>query len=929
MRALWWTKKRSDMLPDQHVWAEVPDVYADLFVHCPEVEEAFVKRFGKKKIAAKEPAKGAAGDASGGGGAANERSTKAKPKLLTIIDDPMKQGGLNAACKTLPEPQALQRAILDLDDIEIDVNTLEWVRRDLCPDPAQLAQLNTLRNENKGVPFAIPETYMLAIAHVPGYQQRLDCWLFARTYEERSKKCMTAYLAFQAVMRSLRESRQFKRLLGLILCAGNYLNGGTDRGMADAVDLDVLTKLESVKDTEGRVLSRWIVEQFFMSDAFAKSTTSSAAASAGGKGKTGTSGKNGVAAVNGTEKGSATFSTTKGGDAKGGSVSSKGGASKGAVMSSPSSASAPSPIVSSPSGSAEKENNQEDSLSLSTSGCAADHREQLFEELRPLFSAIRRRIERGGDGIETLSKQVSVSIEDYDQIADQIKTECENRYEMLRACLCQFEDPADSFRTVLAPQFAAASEYVDSLMEKKQTVKKEYEALLKYFTMGTVKAATMIKMIDDMLVPGDQITNKPEKMKKAYFVPQFCGNRIPSADSVMALWDLKEPELRLDDSLGGSKRRSGREHHTGARKTENRRGIRNRGTSSAKAEIAHKTNDAVDEALVGNKGEKDNSGDKNAKEADASSGTANATGSPRSSIMPKTTSAGKDGQPGESTSSARDPVTPMSCRRRGSCDLLSARRQSRRGSRPSTSQDPASRNTQLPTQEGEGSIAKTPERTSRRRSASRSVARNAEERRARRKSQASGDKVETKKVAGVEVEENRDNQETTSSAEPGVARGSPSSSNTTGPGTTGTSSFCAATSSNSSSTSSSTSTKQGTVEQGPRSSVVNIAPGMRRGSALLSASTADPRFSAIDAPAAVAVPCPASASTSGGGATTTGKNGESNNNESAPANTSLLSPCQQTSQFVRATGNLDVTPKPRKSVRDAVAVLNAVSPRNA
>ena len=161
---------------------------------------------------------------------------------------------------------------------------------------------------------------------------------------------------------------------------------------------------------------------------------------------------------------------------------------------------------------------------------------------------------------------------------------------MLRACLCQFEDPADSFRTVLAPKFAAANEYVENLMEKKQQVKKEYEELLKYFTMGVVKAGTMIKMIDDMFVPGiliyfliyltinfhltlnnveyeqsstampaslrnknstcstrttgDQITNKPEKLKKAYFVPHFCGSRIPTADSVMALWDLKEPELR-------------------------------------------------------------------------------------------------------------------------------------------------------------------------------------------------------------------------------------------------------------------------------------------------------------------------------------------------------------------------------------------------
>ncbi|CAD7963994.1 unnamed protein product [Amoebophrya sp. A120] len=475
MRALWWTKKRKNQLPDDgaHVWTDVPDLYKEYFQKEAEVESEFVKRFGKKKAAVKEAPKKEDAD--------KKKEDKPKLKLLTIIDDPMKQGGLNAACKTLPEPTVLQRAILDLDDVEIDVNTLEWVRRDLCPDPGQLAQLNTLRNENKGVPFAVPETYMLAIAHVPGYMQRLDCWLFSRTYEERLKKCMTAYLAFQAVMRSLRTSKEFRKLLGLILCAGNYLNGGTDRGQAEGVDLDVLTKLDAVKDVEGKMLSFWVVQQFFTAPFFTRQQ-----------------GPNGE-----------------------------------------------------------------------------DPRELLFEELRPLFSAVRRRIEKSSDGVESLAKQVSVSIEDYDQIADQIKQECDQRYEMLRACLCQFEDPADSFRTVLAPLFATASESVDELIAKKKQVKQEYEDLLKYFTMGQVKAATLIKMIDDMLVPGDQITNKPEKLKKAYFVPQFCGNRTPTADSIMALWDLKEPELRSEESLGQKKPRA-----TGARKTENRRGIRGK-TSTA------------------------------------------------------------------------------------------------------------------------------------------------------------------------------------------------------------------------------------------------------------------------------------------------------------------------------------------------------------
>ena len=44
-----------------------------------------------------------------------------------------------------------------------------------------------------------------------------------------------------------RFSREIHTLLEIILAFGNYMNGGTQRGQADAFDLEVISKLKDVK----------------------------------------------------------------------------------------------------------------------------------------------------------------------------------------------------------------------------------------------------------------------------------------------------------------------------------------------------------------------------------------------------------------------------------------------------------------------------------------------------------------------------------------------------------------------------------------------------------------------------------------------------------------------------------------------------------
>ena len=55
---------------------------------------------------------------------------------------------------------------------------------------------------------------------------------------------------------------------------------------------------------------------------------------------------------------------------------------------------------------------------------------------------------------------------------------------------------------------------------------------------------------------GDQILNKPDKIRKSYFIPRFCSAKVPTYDAILALWGIQKPEMNEDRSGAAHKRRS-------------------------------------------------------------------------------------------------------------------------------------------------------------------------------------------------------------------------------------------------------------------------------------------------------------------------------------------------------------------------------------
>lgn len=168
-------------------------------------------------------------------------------------------------------PIDLATAINDCDDVRIDRDLLEFISRNLCPNDAQIAQMDALKAEHPTVEWELPEKYMYALRQLKACGPRLECWLFVRTYVEKYEKCMTGYTALSVIFLHLKESQALRKLIGLILCAGNYLNAATKRGQAEAFQMETLSLLATVKEAvSGKTLSHWVMEKFLQDPYFCK-----------------------------------------------------------------------------------------------------------------------------------------------------------------------------------------------------------------------------------------------------------------------------------------------------------------------------------------------------------------------------------------------------------------------------------------------------------------------------------------------------------------------------------------------------------------------------------------------------------------------------------------------------------------------------------
>ena len=98
------------------------------------------------------------------------------------------------------------------------------------------------------------EDLLIKIRNIESSKEKLDIWSFFYEVEDQLDNLESLVSYYREAFQKVRESAPLKKVISYILTVGNILNGGTPKGQADGFNLDILTKLSTVKDNSNKTL---------------------------------------------------------------------------------------------------------------------------------------------------------------------------------------------------------------------------------------------------------------------------------------------------------------------------------------------------------------------------------------------------------------------------------------------------------------------------------------------------------------------------------------------------------------------------------------------------------------------------------------------------------------------------------------------------
>ncbi|CAG5094834.1 Oidioi.mRNA.OKI2018_I69.XSR.g13902.t2.cds [Oikopleura dioica] len=193
-----------------------------------------------------------------------------KPKKIQPVKllDPKRWQSVGIFMSSLKvDVDSLRSALVSMDtkcdmDLLRGVYELRGSKEELTEIKSYLKGQEELPEE-KRVPVDKPETFLLKLDAIPQFDTRVACFIFHETFMENTEAVDSKLIMLNDLVKIFRTGEEIRRILGMVLRIGNYLNGGNrTRGQADGFKLDVLQKIRDVKMNNGGTMLTFIVRQY-------------------------------------------------------------------------------------------------------------------------------------------------------------------------------------------------------------------------------------------------------------------------------------------------------------------------------------------------------------------------------------------------------------------------------------------------------------------------------------------------------------------------------------------------------------------------------------------------------------------------------------------------------------------------------------------
>ncbi|XP_022104818.1 uncharacterized protein LOC110986863 [Acanthaster planci] len=249
MKPLYWNRIQLHKLPtsetkDRHnvIWSQLdePPISPD------ELEELFCKKLTQKKRPLAD----------------SFDKPKAR-KAVKLLDGKRSQAVGIFMSSLHVEMSDISQSVLNMDTTILDLENLESLYEIRHQDD-ELAKIKAHLDKETDQPLDKPEQFLYELSQIPGFADRVYCMTFQASFSENLTILKTKLGNVQCVCEVLLTSDGVKKILGLILAFGNYMNGGNrTRGQADGFGLDILAKLKDVKSMDNKIsLLQYIVTYY-------------------------------------------------------------------------------------------------------------------------------------------------------------------------------------------------------------------------------------------------------------------------------------------------------------------------------------------------------------------------------------------------------------------------------------------------------------------------------------------------------------------------------------------------------------------------------------------------------------------------------------------------------------------------------------------
>ncbi|XP_069991455.1 uncharacterized protein [Penaeus vannamei] len=187
----------------------------------------------------------------------------AKAKVNKVLDSKRSQNvGIFITSQHL-DIADVENAVYNFDTSVLDLEVLQQIY-EVRGSEGEINMIKAANEAMPDIPLDKPEQFLLDLSKINEFAERTACFTFQATFNEELGVIHGRIHMLQSTIDVLMTSESIKRIFGMILALGNYMNGGNrTRGQADGFGLEILPKIKDVKSKDsGFTLLHFVVTKY-------------------------------------------------------------------------------------------------------------------------------------------------------------------------------------------------------------------------------------------------------------------------------------------------------------------------------------------------------------------------------------------------------------------------------------------------------------------------------------------------------------------------------------------------------------------------------------------------------------------------------------------------------------------------------------------